>query len=431
MKILGQDVLVLKNQVIALLMNVWAWFLSYLPSRFQPILPPSPRRNEPSCIVIQGPGGIDRLQHISLNGYEYPYNESATVGYNIPNRKPPFVTLTKPYKFNPDLVLVKISHFSINYADICIRWGLYESAIKYVGWPIVPGFDFSGTVIWAGEDTDFEIGENIFGFTMFGAYSSTLLVPARQIRRIPKLLVSSPEKASCIVAVAATALHAISLAGGWPKSPISKNRAALVHSAAGGVGSVLIQMLKICGYFPIVGVVGSSHKIQHVLNLGADNCIVKSSDNPKGFWDEANKISPGGYAAIFDANGVDTLNESYDHLCMCGKLVIYGFHSNLPKGSSLLSPISWMKMIYKMIQMPKYDPMSLVLESKSISGFNLSFFADEHELINSYMTQLIEWIEKGLLKVSDVTVFDIKDTARAHELIQTGNTIGKLCIKVT
>ena len=50
---------------------------------------------------------------------------------------------------------------------------------RYVGWPIVPGFDFSGSVLWAGEDTDFEPGDAIFGFSMFGAYSTLLLAPAR------------------------------------------------------------------------------------------------------------------------------------------------------------------------------------------------------------------------------------------------------------
>eukprot|EP00971_Amphidinium_carterae_P218873 4344367-Amphidinium_carterae.1 len=47
-------------------------------------------------------------------------------------------------------VLVRTTHFSVNYADITIRWGLYESALRYIGWPIVPGFDLCGVVEWAG-----------------------------------------------------------------------------------------------------------------------------------------------------------------------------------------------------------------------------------------------------------------------------------------
>ena len=89
--------------------------------------------------------------------------------------------------------------------------------------------------------------------------------------------------------------------------------------------------------------------------------------------------------AIFDANGIETLNTSFYNLCRTGTLVTYGFHSNLPKSSSLLSPINWMKIIYNMLLMPKFDPMALVLESKNVCGFNLSFFADETELIKNYM----------------------------------------------
>ena len=78
----------------------------------------------------------------------------------------------------PSTVLVRVNYFSVNYADICIRWGLYDSANKFVGWPIVPGFDISGTVEWAGSTSGFSIGDRVFGATFFGAYSTRVLVPA-------------------------------------------------------------------------------------------------------------------------------------------------------------------------------------------------------------------------------------------------------------
>lgn len=98
---------------------------------------------------------------------------------------------------------------------------------------------------------------------------------------------------------------------------------------------MLLQMLKLQGFHPIVAVVGSNHKQKVCMSLGADFCLVKANCN---IWVEAEKISPNGYAAIFDANGLETLQASYDHLAKCGKLVTYGFHSNLPRSSALLSP---------------------------------------------------------------------------------------------
>jgi NADPH:quinone reductase-like Zn-dependent oxidoreductase len=111
---------------------------------------------------------------------------------------------------------------TVNYADVCIRWGLYESALRYVGWPIVPGFDFSGAVLRAGPSSGYQVGESVFGYSLFGAYSSRLLLPARQMRRVPN--VPSPRSGmnlrstgavkmsaatiASVPAVAGTALHA-------------------------------------------------------------------------------------------------------------------------------------------------------------------------------------------------------------------------------
>lgn len=158
-------------------------------------------------------------------------------------------------------------------------------------------------------------------------------------------------------------------------------------------------------------------------------------------------------------------------------LITYGFHSNLPKAADLLSPIAWLKMLRGLTQMPSFDPMSLVLDSKAVMGFNLSFFADEvchvetcvdvhalcislryiyrhccvtlsntipphiirscclsgadvqHTLINEYLAQIVSWIESGKLRVAEVTVFDMCDVAKAHQLIQSGMSVGKIVVR--
>jgi NADPH:quinone reductase-like Zn-dependent oxidoreductase len=238
-------------------------------------------------------------------------------------------------------------------------------------------------------------------------------------------------RAAGVPAVAATALHCVALAGGWPCELKTLNRAALIHSAGGGVGSMLIQICKIRGYSPIVAVVGSAHKIDFCRSLGADEVIDKS-DRRAGFclWERAKQISPTGYCAVFDANGVETIAQSLEHTAMCGRLVIYGFHSNIPKAKAFLDPLEWIGMIGKMAQMPKFDPMAMVLESKAVAGFNLSFFAQEHELIAQYMDQIVDWVAQGKLGVPDVQVFAMEDIAKAHEHIQSGKSVGKIVISV-
>ena len=311
--------------------------------------------------------------------------------------------------FPDDLVIVNISAFSINYADICIRWGLYESALRYVGFPIVPGFDFSGTIRWAGKNSGFSMGDKVFGFSLFGAYSDVVLVPNWQIHKVPSSIGPTPfgdvpnamAMIAGVPAVAATALHAIALCKGYPQSINTSNKACLIHSAAGGVGSMLIQICKLRGYSPIVAVVGSGHKTKYCKQLGADYVIDKGKED---LWKKAAEISPDGFVAIFDANGVETLQSSYDSLSKCGSLVTYGFHSNIPKASSFISPFHWVKVILDMFRMPKFDPMDMCVNSKTVSGFNLSFFADEKAIILTYMEQIFAWIQAGQLKMVDITV---------------------------
>jgi len=443
MKVFGQDLLVLHNQVTALYMNVKAWWLfTFVPHKWRPkmILPP---KGSNACVSISGPGGLDQLQVTDLG------EDRVTVGCNIKNLgyTPPYVTIdrSRPLveQLHPSLVLVEVDYFSVNYADVCIRWGLYESALRFVGWPIVPGFDLSGKVVWAGKGVEedagadavcvcpFNVGDSIFGFSLFGSYSRFVLVPARQLRNAPRknFIPGSPKYSQAelagVPAAAATALHALALARAWPQPLRTRNKAALIHSAAGGVGSQLIQMCKICGLWPIVAVVGSSHKVDFCTALGADVVIDKSTQD---LWAEAEKASPDGYACVFDANGLETLQASFDHVARCGALVVYGFHSNLPKASTLLSPLSWLGLIFGMAQMPKFDPMLMTLESKTVAGFNLSFFEEEHDLIKQYLGQVVDWLEQGKIKPSEVTEFPIADIGKAHALIQSGQSKGKIVV---
>ena len=140
--------------------------------------------------------------------------------------------------------------------------------------------------------------------------------------------------------------------------------------------------------------------------MGCDVVIDKSS---QPLWNAVEEASPRGYAAIMDANGVATFQESYDHLCPTGRLIIFGFHSNLPMGRSVLSPIEWVKMAVKGSAMPKFDPMDIVTANKSVPAFNLSFFAEESEVIGELFEILCGWLEGGKLKCPRVTEMGFGD----------------------
>src|SRR4051794_25800365 len=106
----------------------------------------------------------------------------------------------------PGEVVVRIRAAGVNYADCCVRWGVYESARKYVGWPITPGFEFAGEIVGVGAGVQGRrIGETVFGITRFGAYSTSVLVPEHQVFPVPSSL--TLEQAAGFPAVHMTAYH--------------------------------------------------------------------------------------------------------------------------------------------------------------------------------------------------------------------------------
>ena len=203
-------------------------------------------------ITINSPGGYGKLEYKPLLSGQY------TEGANIKKIKNNSIDDEIEEQ---DLVVVKTHACGVNYADVCIRWGLYKSAKQYVGWPITPGFEFSGEVESKGENvSNVEIGQQVFGLSLFGAYSGRIRVPKHQIFPLPQNL--DRYEAAGFLITAVTAWYAMfelarPRSGAW----------VLVHSAAGGVGSMLVQLAKIHGCH-VVGIVGSTHKVDLAKQLG-------------------------------------------------------------------------------------------------------------------------------------------------------------------
>jgi synaptic vesicle membrane protein VAT-1 len=416
----------------AIAANVLSWLVSTLLPSYMPKLLPTideedrrenPSNNQTRCIAIGRPGGSEQLRLITLK------EGVATCGYNLEGHTCPFTkSLSGGTPVPPNCVLLNNHAFSVNYADCAIRWGLYESAKTFVGWPIVPGFDVAGVIEQVGEDSKstFQVGDKVFGASLFGAYSSRVLVPSSQLKKIPAGL--SITQAAAFPAVSLTALYALFLAGQYGSQYRLCNRAILIHSASGGVGSMLVQMAKILGMNPIVGVVGRTNKVEEAQRLGCDVVIDKSQTD---LWKKAEEIAPNGYAAIMDANGVSTLQQSYDHLAASGRLIVYGFHSNVPIGRSALSPREWIYMARKAAAMPKFDPMDMVVSNKSILSFNLSFFSEEVDLLSRFFDQICNWLDEGKLQPPRVVELAMNRVVEGHELIQSGTSIGKIVLTTT
>jgi synaptic vesicle membrane protein VAT-1 len=313
-----------------------------------------------------------------------------------------------------DEVLIAVKACGVNYADGIIRMGLYASAKELHGYPITPGFELSGDVIAVGADVDdLKVGDAVLALTLFGGYASHIVLKADRVFRKPTNL--SYAQAAALPTVFLTAWFMV-------REQVLPKRgdAWLVHSAAGGVGSALCQLGRLAGC-RVIGVIGSAHKREAALAMGATDIIDKSSQD---LWAEAGRLAPQGFQAVFDANGVSTLSQSYAHLAPMGKLCIYGFASMLPHDGKL----NWLKMAWDWLRTPRFNPLDMTQSNKSVLAANLSFLSAHAGLLRTGMLELMALFESGKLIAPTVTEYALADAAKAQADIESGKTVGKLVL---
>ncbi|HRG16294.1 MAG TPA: medium chain dehydrogenase/reductase family protein [Pseudomonadota bacterium] len=314
----------------------------------------------------------------------------------------------------PGQVRVAVEACGVNYADGIIRMGLYASAKQLHGYPITPGFEVAGRIDAVGEGvTAWAVGDAVIGLTLFNGYSSSLCLDAEQVFALPEHL-SMAEGAS-LPTVFLTAWFMVH----QQLHPHAGER-WMVHSAAGGVGSALVQIGRLAGC-EVTGVVGSTHKVEHCSRMGAEHVIDKSRDD---LWAAAKRVAPDGYHAVFDANGVATLRQSYAHLAPTGRLVIYGFHSMLPHDGRL----NWLRLAWHWLRTPRFNPLDMTQSNRSVLAANLSFLQSEAPRLREGMQWLVQRFQSGELRPLPVETFPLERAADAQRRIESGQSIGKLVL---
>lgn len=314
-----------------------------------------------------------------------------------------------------DEVQIDVEAIGVNYADVVVRMGLYASARELVGWPITPGFEVAGVVRAVGSAvTEFAPGDRVFAVTFFGGYASRVEVPKHQVFALPEKMSFVDGAAFPVVYLTAHfALHFLA-------HPRRGDR-VLVHSAAGGVGGALVQLARLAGA-EVTGVVGSSHKVETAKALGCDHVIDKSKED---LWQRAESISSRGFDVVLDANGVETLKKSYDHLRPAGKLVVYGFATMMPKTGGRPN---YLKLGLDYLRTPRFNPLDLTNASKSVMAFNLSYLFDRTDVLDESMKALVPSLAEGSITPPSTTTYPLDEVARAHADIESGKTVGKLVL---
>lgn len=312
-------------------------------------------------------------------------------------------------------VLVDVEAIGVNYADAIIRMGLYASARELHGYPITPGFECAGRVVALGAGVDgIATGARVIVLTLFGAYASRLRVPVARVFPCPEAL--SMVQAAAIPTVFLTAWFMVH----QQVHPRPGER-WLVHSAAGGVGGALAQLGRLAGA-EVVGVVGGAHKREAARAAGCAHVIDKSAES---LWPVAERLAPGGYDAIYDANGVSTLGASYAHLAPMGKVVVYGFASMLPKTGGRPN---WPKLAWDWLRTPRFNPLRMTQENRSVLACNLSFLSAQADRLAQGMHWLLQRFADGQLRAPPVATYALERVADAHRDLESGRTVGKLVL---
>ena len=207
-----------------------------------------------------------------------------------------------------------------------VRMGLYQSAKDFVGWPITPGFEVTGRVVSVGPEVqDLAVGDAVLAVTLFNGYATQVAVRRPYVFRLPDDV--DPVAMAGFPAVFLTAYFALfELAHPRPGSKI------LIHSAAGGVGTALVQLAR----SPDVGDRRRRGRSQvgDLGEVGVDRHrqIQRTPVGPR------QACAPDGFDVICDANGVATSRQLRASEARW-KVGVYGFHDSRAEADN------WLKLI--------------------------------------------------------------------------------------
>ncbi len=308
-------------------------------------------------------------------------------------------------------VLVAVAYAGVNYADCLIRIGIYQSARELSKYPLVPGFDFSGTVVQVGSQaTTFKVGDKVFGTSLFGSYQTEIALHEDRLFKVPKSI-SLKEAAS---------LPTTFLVAHYLLNSIAHTRQGekiLVRSIAGGVGSWLGTLSKHMG-MDVYGTVSTEEKRQTLTHLGYTRIYTNNERIDESF------------DVIANAYGRRTILEDFNRLLRRGRLVLYGFHGMVNTNKhGRLSPFSWIRLVWNYLMTPHISPFRLVNQNKSVTGFNLSYLAADIAQYRAMMTDLISLLNEHC-PIPPIQEIPFTEVATAHRLLESGKVIGKIVLKM-
>ncbi|MDD9888774.1 MAG: quinone oxidoreductase [Gammaproteobacteria bacterium] len=291
-------------------------------------------------------------------------------------------------------VLVKIAASGINYIDTYQRSGLYQIPL-----PATLGLEAAGIVEEVGSAvTNFKVGDRVAYTSVPGAYAEYAAVPEEKIVALAEGV--SFEQGAATMLQGCTAHYLC-------KSTyvVKEGDRCLIHAAAGGVGLLLIQMVKNAGGF-VIGTVSTEEKAALAKAAGADEVILYSE---KDFETEVKRITAGaGVNVVYDSVGKSTFEKSIDCLSKLGYMVLYGNASG---------PVT------------EFNPATLGPKgSLFLTRPTLFDYTADRESLDWRSGDVFSWIADGSLKLRIEHFYPLADVQQAHIDLEGRKTTGKVIL---
>jgi NADPH2:quinone reductase len=300
-------------------------------------------------------------------------------------------------------LLVRVAACGVNFSEIKLR----QNKFFPIELPIVLGSEVVGTVEAVGtEVTEFAVGDRVAA-PMFadgaksGGYAELAIGHADTAVHLPDKL--GFDDAVAAMAHGLTALY-------MTKTIQPAGKRVLISSAAGGVGSWVIQLCRLAGAKTIVGAVGSDAKLKTVLDLGADAAVNYRSDNWVGTVLE--HFDGHGPDIVYEGAGGELIPRCLEMLADFGTFVLYSSRTmdDLAIGSA--------------------EAMRLNFKNQSIVGFSIiGFSSPEH--VRKGLSELYGLVVEGRAHPIIGGRYPLHEVAEAHRALESRNTIGKVLLAIS
>jgi NADPH:quinone reductase-like Zn-dependent oxidoreductase len=306
-------------------------------------------------------------------------------------------------------VLVKILAAGVAYADIMMRHGKYPNTPAM---PFTPGYDMVGVVEQTGEGVqEIVVGQKVAALTRFGCYSQYICLAEQELMPVPEQI--DPAEGVCLILNYISAhqmLHRL--------AHVQRGERILVHGAAGGVGSALLQLGKLAE-LELYGTASTS-KQALIADMGAQPIDYTKED----FVQRIQTLTGDGVDAVFDPVGGPYIRRSFQAMRKGGRLVAYGLSAGLQPGHNFYLT-ALQQASYMLYRWTVPAGRKILIYSSAGPGSSKErhpdwFREDLTLLLNLLATKKIEPVIAERLPLEEVR--------RAHELLEQRRVHGKLVL---